>query len=277
MKIGLLHKVIPILFWTIVSFSPATACKASEQWKQQAPGIEYGLFQIKPWPEMEDGKVHIVRIDPSQVALKLLLASELDKKNRTTAEWSRDFNLQLAINAGMFQKDSSTNVGHLRNGAYIQNRHWNKYRAAFAFSPRKTGLPPAIIIDLDQPEAMERLEGYHAVVQNLRLIKGNGINVWARSDKKWSEAALGIDREGRILFLFCRTPFAMWDFIEGIISLGLGIDHLMHLEGGPLASLSVKTREITLDLQGDFEAIVHPGGINRGQWPIPNVIGVQLK
>lgn len=77
---------------------------------------------------------------------------------------------------------------------------------ALAFNPRKTGLPPAIIVDLDQPEAMERLEGYHAVVQNLRLIKGNGINVWAKSDKKWSEAALGMDRAGRVFFIFCQRP-----------------------------------------------------------------------
>lgn len=275
MKISLLRRIIIILLWAVASLSLATTGKASEQWKKLAPGMEYGLFQMKPFSEMGDGKAHIVRVDPNQVTLKLLLASELDKKSRTLAEWSRDYNLLLAINAGMFQKDLLTNVGYLRNGAYVQNRHWNKYRMAFAFNPRKTGLPPAIVVELDQPEAMERLEGYNAVVQNIRMMKGNGTNVWAKSEKKWSEAALGIDREGRILFLFCRTPYAMWDFIEGIGSLGLGIGYLMHLEGGPLASLSIRTRDVNLDLQGDFETAAHPGGLNRGQWPIPNVIGVQ--
>lgn len=85
-----------------------------------------------------------------------------------------------------------------------------------------------------------------------------------------------MDGEGRILFLFCPLPFMMWDFIAAVASQGLGIEYLMHLEGGSLASLSIRAKELNLDLAG-VDALVQTTGINRGQWPVPNVIGVQVK
>lgn len=270
------HKILLILLGILAALLLVSACGASGQWKIIGPGIEYGVFSIRPLSEQVEGKLHIVRLDPNQVSFKMLLASELDKKSRTTAEWCRDFNLTVAINAGMFQKDLLTNVGYLRNGTYIQNRNWNQYKSAFAFNPRRNGLSQATIVDLDTPQARDMLNDYNSVVQNLRLMKGRGLNVWSRSEKKWSEAAMGMDGEGRILFLFCPLPFMMWDFIAAVASQGLGIEYLMHLEGGSLASLSIRAKELNLDLAG-VDALVQTTGINRGQWPVPNVIGVHAK
>jgi hypothetical protein len=252
--------------------------QANERWKFLSKGIEYGILQVKPLPEIGDGTIHIVRIDPAKAKLKLLLASEYGKKPLTTAQWCKEFNLVAAINAGMFQKDYLTNVGYLRNGSHIQNRRWNsRYKSVLAFDPRKAGIPPAIIVDLDAANATKGLESYNAVVQNLRLIKGNGVNVWGKSDKKWSESAVGIDKEARILFLFCRSPLTMWDFNEMIKSLGLDVVQLIHMEGGPLASLSIRTKDITLNFTGSYETAIRPDDENREQWPIPNVIGVQTR
>lgn len=251
-------------------------CSASASWRWLGPGMEYGVLTIKSPSEPQEGKLHIVRLEAAQVLWNMLLASELDNKSRTLAEWCRDFNLAAAINAGMFQKDLLTSVGYLRHGAYVQNRSWNKYKSSFAFNPRRNGLPQAIVVDLDTPLARETLADYDTVVQNLRLMKGKGINVWSRSDKKWSEAALGMDREGRILFLFLPMPFSMWNFIEALKTSSLGIEYLQHLEGGALAGLSIRTKDFTLDLAGT-DAFSQTTGINKGQWPIPNVIGVQLK
>lgn len=250
--------------------------QSHEQWKILAKGIEYGIFHMSPLPEIGDGEIHIVRIDPAQAKLKLILASEHDKNLRATAAWCEDFNLVAAINAGMFYKDYLTNVGYLRNGSHIQNKRWNsKYKSALAFSPKKSGIPQAIIVDLDTSDSMKRLEDYNAVVQNLRLIKGNGANVWSKSDKKWSESAVGVDKEGHIIFLFCRSPMTMWAFNETVKSLGLGVVQLMHMEGGPLASLSIRTKDISLNLAGSYEPTIPQDDEDLKQWPIPNVIGVQ--
>lgn len=274
----LLYKIILIFLGIVLYFSWTSTCQANEQWKSLANGIEYAILHIKPLPEIGDGAIHVVRIDPAKAKLKLFLASEYGKKSRTTAQWCKEFNLVSAINAGMYNKDLITNVGYLRNGSHIQNKSWNsKYKSVLAFDPKKTGIPPAILIDLDEPDAIKKLSDYNALVQNLRLMKGNSVNVWAKQDKKWSETAVGMDREGRILFLFCRSPLAMRDFNEVIKSLGLGVTRIMHVEGGPVASLSIRAPGFTLDLAGSYETTILANDSNKEQWPIPNIIGAQTR
>lgn len=270
--------VILVLIGIILYFSSVSIGQADERWKSLVIGVEYGILHIKPLPEIGDGIIHIIRIDPSKAKLKLFLASEYGNKSRTAAQWSKEFSLVSAINAGMYQKDLVTNVGYLRNGSHIQNKRWNsQYKSAFAFDPKTDGIPPAILIDLDEPDAIKSLSDYNAVVQNLRLVKGSGVNVWAKQDKKWSEAAVGMDSDGRVLFLFCRSPLNMRDFNEVINSLGLGVIRMMHMEGGPLASLSIRTPGITLDAAGGYETMIQAEDTNQEQWPIPNIIGVRTR
>ena len=275
---SLLKRVFLVFLGIILFFFFASIGQTDERWKSLAQGIEYGILQVKPFPEIGDGIIHIVRIDPARAKLKLFLASEYGKKSRTTAQWCKEFNLVSAINAGMFHKDLMTNVGYLRNGSHIQNKRWNsKYKSALAFDPKKAGIPPAILVDLDEPDAIKSLSDYNAVVQNLRLVKGSGVNVWAKQDNKWSEAAFGMDSDGRVLFLFCRSPLTMRDFNEVVKSLGLGVIRMMHVEGGPVASLSIRSPSLTFDLAGSYETIIRADDTNKKQWPIPNIIGVQLR
>ena len=265
-----------LLLGLSVSFPAPADDRPREPWKALGKGIEYGIFSMRGLPEGGNGSIHIVRIDPAQARLKLVLASEHGKSNRSAARWCNDFNMVAAINAGMFYKDYLTNTGYLRNKSHIQNRRWNrKYKSALAFAPRRNGVPRAIMVDLDSPDSMKRLEDYDAVIQNLRLVKGNGVSVWSREEKKWSESAVGMDREGRVLFLFCRSPLTMRDFNEGVKSLGLGVVRMMHTEGGPLASLSIRTGGLAVNLAGSYETGFRPDNTNMHQWPIPNAIGVQ--
>jgi len=275
---SILNRVLLILIGVTLFLCLPTIGQANEQWKSLAKGIEYGTLKVKHLPDAGGAIVHVVRIDPVKAKLKLFLASEHGKMSRTATQWCKEFNLVAAINAGMYHKDLITNVGYLRNRLHIQNKRWNsKYKSALAFDPKRRGISPAILIDLDDPDAMKKLSEYNAVVQNLRLVKGNGINVWAKQNKQWSEAAVGIDADGRVFFLFCRSPLAMRDFNEVIKLLGLGVIRMMHVEGGPLASLSIKSPNITLDLAGSYETIIKEDSTNKEQWPIPNVIGVQTE
>lgn len=271
-------RFIAVFIGVILYIFLAGEGQADERWKFLANGVEYGTVQVKPLPEMGDGTIHIVRIDPAKARLKLLLASEHGHKSRTAAQWCNEFNMVSVINAGMYQKDLMTNVGYLRNGTHVQNKRWNsKYKSALAFDPKMAGIPPVILVDLDEPDTRQKLSGYNAVVQNLRLVKVSGVNVWAKQDKKWSETAIGMDRDGRILFLFCRSPLTMKDFNDHIKSSGLGVMRMMHVEGGPVAGMSIRAAGISLDLAGSFETTVKENDANRWQWPIPNVIGVQAR
>jgi hypothetical protein len=236
------------------------------------PGVDYGELQLVDKPQAGDGLLHYVRVDPSKADLRLGLAAR-DGGTRTAGAWADRMHFSAVINLGMFEKDGVTATGHVRDGAYVLTRRWNAYRSALGFGPGR-----ADFFDLDAPDAQARAEGFPSVAQSLRLLKAPGEDVWqkASSSKRWSEAAIGQDKQGRILFLFSRTPFSMHELNLKLLTLPLQIVRAMHVEGGPEASLSVRG-PLKLDLEGSYETGFHEDDDNDRQWPIPNVLGVVIK
>src|SRR5262249_27729904 len=146
------------------------------------------------------------------------------------------------------------------------------FQSALGLDPRGPGLAAARLVDLDAPGARQELSGYGTVVQNLRLIRVPGRGVWTQQPRRWSEAAVAADAEGRILFLFCRHPYSMADLNQKVLSLPLGIVAAMHVEGGPEAGLSIHAGGLDLDLNGSYETGFNENDAEARQWPIPNVL-----
>jgi Phosphodiester glycosidase len=254
--------------------APASGAAQNVSWRTLQPGVELAEIPAGKMPSGDAGRLYAVRVDPRRAKLGVGLASETHAPAKTAGEWCRTAGFAVAINIGMFQGDQRSNVGYLRHGAHLNNRRWNSYRSAVAIGPLKPSLPAALWLDLATSKPDSRLAGYDIVVQNLRLITKNRKNVWSRSHRQWSEAALAVDSRGRLLFLFSRAPYSMRDFNELLLSLPLDVAGAMHLEGGPEASLSIHTAGLDLDLSGSYETGFLPDDSNRRQWPIPNVLGV---
>ncbi len=247
---------------------------AEISWKPIATGVEYAAQKVMDNPAAGDGVLHIVRIDPAKAKLRSLMASAIDRQPRTAQNWCTSFGLTAVINAGMYDLDHLTHVGYMKSENHVNNRRWSKqYNSVFVSNPLKPDLPQAQIIDLteDRPPV---LESYGTVIQNLRLIKGTGINAWKEQPKKWSESALAIDNRGRVLFLFMRSPLSMHEFNEKILQLPLNISRAMHLEGGPVSSFSICAHAKQIHLSGALDMGPIDDGGKYGQWPLPNVIGV---
>ena len=119
------------------------------------------------------------------------------------------------------------------------------------------------------------LRDYASAVQNLRLIKRPGRSRWLQQKQTWSEAALGEDEEGRILFMFCRSPYTMHDLNTELLGLDIGLVSAQHLEGGPQAQLYIKTGEADIELFGSHGSSYRETHGLSGPWPIPNVLGVR--
>lgn len=262
----------------LVAPRAAGAMAEGARWRPLGRGIEYAAISVdRPASagECGDGVLHAVRVDPAAARLRAVMASEHDRRTRTAGEWCRDFDLAVAINLGMFQTDYLSNVGYARDGDHVNHGRWvETYKAAVAFGPREAGVPAAAIVDLDEPGARDDLDRYETVVQNLRLVRAPGRNVWSRQERRWSEAALAQDGEGRLLFLFTRTPFTMWELNRILVEPPLRVVRAMHLEGGPEASLSIHAGGVDLDLCGSFETGFNEDDAVSAQWPIPNVLGV---
>lgn len=244
-------------------------------WTPVGPGVEYRAFVVEPKPAAGDGLAHVVRIDASVATLGFGLASENEGTLRTAKEWCDDRGFSVVINAGMYGTDYVSNVGYLRHREHLNNRAWNKkYLSALAFHPTEKGAPPASMVDLDAPGVKAKALPYASVVQNLRLIKAPGVGVWRPNGEAWSEALVGQDKAGRVLFIFVRTPFEMAELTTRLLALPLELVRAMHVEGGPEASLSIHSKALTLDLGGGRRSGFFGSDATK-QWRIPNVVGVR--
>ena len=112
------------------------------------------------------------------------------------------------------------------------------------------------------------------MIQNIRMINRAGENRWSSQPKQWSEAALGEDEEGRALFIFSRSPYAMHDLNRMLLSLPIGLVCAQHLEGGPEAQLYLCWGETEVELVGSYETSFSEHDRNEVGWPVPNVIGI---
>ncbi len=223
-------------------------------WQPVSPGVEYAKVQ----------SFHLVRIDPNVAKLTALAASETGVGARTAAQWSASTHAPVVFNGGMFELDRLTHTGLFTKGAYRNSEKWvPAYKSVLVQHGTRTEL-----LDADTP-----VEG-SLVVQNLRLIRRPGVNVWSQTKRSWSETALAALSNGRLLVVFSRTPMTMHDFNERLLGLGLGVVAAMHLEGGPEASLSIHAAGIDLDLCGSYETGFREDDTNVEQWVLPNVFAV---
>jgi hypothetical protein len=214
----------------------AAGAMADEVWTELESGLELARFDSKSLKSATWGDLVVLRVDPGPWELKIMAASLLpEDRTRNIREWSEDFGLIAAINAGMYQTDNRTHVGFCQVDAEVISPYANKYRSAAAFGPLTDADPPFRIFDLDEVSLEEIRGRYGTVVQNLRLIKKSGKNRWEPSKARWREAALGEDSQGRALLISCRKALSMHDFNEVLLALPLDLESAQHLEGSGTA------------------------------------------
>ena len=257
------------------------ATQTPVDWKLLAPGLELGTIAAKTASPVGDSKIFVVRVDPASWQLELTGRSLTgEPAGQTAREWAAGHGLAVAINAGMFAPDHKTHLGYMEFRGQVNNSQFNTYQSLAAFDARDLKSQPAFrIFDLDAPGVSLPAirQHYASLVQNPRLVKRPGVNRWSAQDKKWSEAALGEDKEGKILFVFSRSPFSMHDLNQELLSAGIGLVAAQHLEGGPEAQLYVKLGAFELEVCGSYETFFREDDGNATAWPIPNVLGVRRK
>ena len=247
-------------------------------WEMLADGLELGTF-AGPYPSSHgDSRITVLRIDPRRYELKLLNASAPGEggESRTVRSWVTRAGGVAGINASMFHADGRS-VSLQRTRTHVNSKTLSKDNAILAFDPRSPGLPPVRILDRTCENASVLMGSYGSLVQSIRMIDCDGKNTWAKQDRKWSTAAIGLDREGRVLFVHARSPYPVHDLVEQLRELPLDVARLQYAEGGPEATLYVKAGGRELELVGSFETAFNEDDDNHAAWPIPNVLAVVPK
>jgi len=256
----------------------ALATTPAPDWQVLAPGMDLKYVMVGKPGSSANSRITILRINPNLWQLELVGSSQTrDSAGHSVREWCRKEKFTAAINAGMFATDQSTHIGYMRSGKDVNNGKRNSYQSVAAFGPREKSLPAFRIFDLDAPDVSfdTILKDYGSVVQNLRLIKRPGLNQWQQQDKKWSEAALGEDAQGRVLFIFCRLPFSMYELNQELLAAGIGIVAAQHLEGGPEAQLYFHVGGEEKEMFGSYETSLEKDDTDAISWPIPNALAVR--
>lgn len=255
----------------------STAAGESNVWQNLDQGLSLGRFKPPKKSHRSEYPVMVLKIDPTFYSFKLLSASEHGHCARTAKDWCKEFGLVAATNASMYQlKFSTKSTGYMTNFNHVNNVQMNRQFGAFmVFNPAEPTLPRVQIVDRYlQSNWNSVIKKYNTVVQNYRMI-ANGEKVgWPQQQKTYSTAAIGMDGDKNVLFIFCRVLYSTHDFIHILLELPIKIKSAMYVEGGPEASLYVQVGNKEMECTGSYKTGFMGDGKNKSAWPIPNVIGI---
>jgi hypothetical protein len=267
-SIGILLAALPVLL-----------AGTNSNWQILAPGMELGSVSARATGAAEDSRVTVLRMDPKLWELTAIGVGQNGEPGGLTARgWCEKQKFVAATNAGMYETDLKSHIGYMRNGERVYNGHVNKYQSLAAFGPRAgKEVPRFRIFDLDAPGVtLQSIQlDYESAVQNLRLVKRPGSNQWPQQERRWSEAALGEDDTGRMLFIFSRAPFSMYDLNRELLAADIGLVAAQHLEGGPEAQLYLHAGGVEREMFGSYETPFRENDANPAPWPVPNILGVR--
>lgn len=265
-----------LMAWSglLVAGAPTKAPAPPPAWETLATGLELATF-AGPYPSSHgDSTITVLRIDPVSFELTLLNASAPGEgESRTVRSWVTRAGAVAGINASMFHPGDQS-VSMMRTRTHVNNAKLTKDNAVLAFDAKSPALPPARIIDRTCEDAPALIGSYGSIVQSIRMLDCQGKTSWAKQPRKWSNAAIGADKQGRVLFVHARSPYPVHDFVERLRALPIDLVRLQYSEGGPEATLYVKAGTRELELVGSYETGFNENDDNVNAWPVPNVVAI---
>ena len=268
-----------LLLLLVASSSPGLAQSAPTPitWQELAPGLQLGEYVPTVKSEIGDSKITVLRINPKFYAFRLLESARFKAQRKTAAQWCQQEKLVACINAGMYQPNGQ-NVGYMRNFKFMNNPAFNVDNCLLAFNPTDSLQAEIKLIDRGcEGDWEQQVRHYQSVAQSVRMIDCHRNNTWAQQPKKWSSVVWGMDEDGQALLLFCRSPYTMHDYVDILLQSPLHIQQAMYLEGGPEASLYVKSGRTERNLFGSYETGFTENDNSREAFALPNVIGIVQK
>lgn len=246
--------------------------KGEAAWTMLEPGLAFGEFQLND----SEARLTALRIDPARFDFLLCASSRDGRPARSLSDWGEQYDLTAAINASMYLPDGSTSTGYMRQGDHVNNKRLaQRFGAFFVAGPDSPGLPPAAILDRDNPRWRQMIDRYALVVQNYRMINDQRRILWAPGGPLYSISAVAQDGGGLILFLHCRAPVEAYAFAQQLLHLPLDVRTVMYVEGGAQAGLLVRSASLRRELAGSHA----PSFLVTGNLKalLPNVLGVRRK
>ncbi len=268
--LALLSWLAAMLFLPVLSVADEAR---DPHWKSIEQGFELGSFPIEDASGVPVDVV-IARFDPQYFDFVALCATLPGKKIRSLRGWVRKEGLVAAINAGMYQEDGLTHTGYFRFDEHVNNhRIAMRFGAFFVAMPYEgKTLPRAAVLDRSASSWESLLPQYRVVVQNFRLISADRRPQWDILGPEHPVSALGMDTQGRILFIHCREDITCNALARQLLELPVDLVQTMYVEGGSQAGLAIDDGTGIQVWSGRGKADFLLDGVL-----LPNIIGVRRR
>ena len=277
----------PLLFgFILICLVSCANSGTSEEKKTKAPAINWktvdtGLFLAEiDAPKKSaygDSKFTVLKIDPAHYNLTLVSAKQPGKNVSTAEEWAKKEKLIATVNTSMYHMDFQTSVGFMKHFDFVNNGELNTDNTIAAFNRKDKSVPEVQIIDRKCQNWDELKTKYNSFSQSIRMVDCNQNNKWQVDQKMWSMVVMSMTKDGKVLFIFTRSPYTVHDFINMLLKLPLNIHNMMYLEGGPEASLYVNHNGTVVKKMGSYETGFNENDNNNRFWQVPNMIGITKK
>ena len=143
----MLRRNIQLIFFCCILTIPLFHCQSkdtvkqtqtySSDWTELTQGLFYSEVDGPKKSILGDSKVSIIKFNPKKFDYMMLSATQFDSVPRTVVQWADSFQLNVVINAGMYNLAKQLeSKGFLKNQGHVNNPVFNpNYNAAIAFNP----------------------------------------------------------------------------------------------------------------------------------------------
>ena len=116
------------------------------------------------------------------------------------------------------------------------------------------------------------------MVQGIRVMDCKKKVVWVQDQKKWSMCLLCTDEDRNVLFVHCRSPYTVHNFMKQMLQLVPHINRAIYLDGAfpSCMYLNTGTKEV-LRKGGSFYSETEVKSSEDVFHPLPNVLGISRK
>lgn len=264
-----------VITYIVLAVLCAPALAFGQSRVEVAKGLVVERVKAGRAPAVKAGNqiITIVRVDPTRYAFRFLTESH-EGKRRPLPEWIRSHGLTGGINAGMFLPDGRS-CGFLRQkGEVRSDRRPAKFDGVIGFDPLGT-LPAFVVAGRGCSKGFGWVrKNFDSMLQGYRVMvdcRGRAVE-WPHK-RRFSAAGIGVDRDGHAVLVHSRTPYQPKVLNSMLAHPSLGIRGLVYVEGGPEASLFVKSGSHAVSEMGSWEDGFYPSDNNHDFWDLPNIIG----
>ncbi|MFN5416525.1 MAG: phosphodiester glycosidase family protein [Flavobacteriia bacterium] len=255
------------------------------KWQNIIPGLEFCETMAPRKSEINDSKITILKLNPKFFDFHLLMATEQTKKPLDAKEWADSFDLDIVINAGMYDLTKKMYSKGFLKGEKHTNRadiHPN-YKTMIAFNPKDSLENPFTVCDLDCDSFASVKNKYNCLAQGLRMLDCNSEPIgWNKRKQYCSQLITTIDDLGNVYLIFVRSPYLHNEMIAYMREMKLNLYNAIYMEGGPQTSLYVDIQKdgkelFHMEKIGSYVSETYPNDKNDHFWKLPNVIGMKVK